>query len=309
MDPLMQWLSRRARQLERAVRGLRNVAVQRSPLIRRLFKPRLSVLFKSHTGKLSDKWDSYLTTYQELFAQFRGRPISLLEIGVKNGGSLEIWSKYFVNARHFVGCDINPDCEKLRYSDARAQVIVGDATSESVAKQVRSISEAYELIIDDGSHQAGHIIDAFVRYFPLLAPGGIYVVEDMHCMYGAPFQGGLLLPSSAQEFFKLVVELVNYEHWQEDSSVGQLFERFFCGKDLPAFLAQGWIDGVEFRNSVVIIRKAKKPTHKKLGVRWIVGTEATVVPDHLIEQESLDSTRWQPTPASNTDRNLRNSAA
>jgi len=44
------------------------------------------------TGKVSDKWDSYLPIYDRLFGPRKDDAIGLLEIGVQNGGSLEIWS-------------------------------------------------------------------------------------------------------------------------------------------------------------------------------------------------------------------------
>jgi hypothetical protein len=56
-------------------------------------------LMASHKGKLSDKWHLYVTEYDRIFSPLRNRPITLLEIGIHNGGSLEIWSNYFTNAK------------------------------------------------------------------------------------------------------------------------------------------------------------------------------------------------------------------
>lgn len=55
----------------------------------------------------------------------------MLEIGVQNGGSLETWSDFFQAGKLFVGCDINPKCEGLRYKDPRIKVVVGDANESS----------------------------------------------------------------------------------------------------------------------------------------------------------------------------------
>ncbi len=78
-------------------------------------KKTLEQLYKEHKGKLSDKWSLYLTELDRLFTPYRSRPIRLLEIGVQNGGSLEIWDQYFPNARKIIGCDIDPKCATLRY--------------------------------------------------------------------------------------------------------------------------------------------------------------------------------------------------
>src|SRR5262249_39559248 len=158
-----------------------------------------------------------------------------------------IWSRYFPRAETFVGCDIDPLCGKLLYDDERIHVVVGDATLAPVADRVTSICSQYDLIIDDGSHTASDIVGALVRFLPALKPGGTFVVEDTHCMYYDSHQGGLLKPTTAHEFFKLFVDLVNYEHWQKDHPIPPLFQQFFSPDNVPRFLEQGWIDGVEFQ--------------------------------------------------------------
>ena len=55
----------------------------------------LKDLYKNHSGKVSDKWTIYLEQYDEKLKKYQDLPIKLLEIGVLNGGSLEIFSKYF----------------------------------------------------------------------------------------------------------------------------------------------------------------------------------------------------------------------
>jgi hypothetical protein len=77
----------------------------------------LQELYLQHTGKVSDKWSLYLSVYDQILKSYRNANVRLLEIGVQNGGSLEIWSKYFSNAKLIVGCDINPECGKLRYDE------------------------------------------------------------------------------------------------------------------------------------------------------------------------------------------------
>ena len=59
----------------------------------------LRQLYDEHTGKVSDKWALYLEVYDRAFGPYRERPVSLVEVGVQNGGSLEIWSRYFPAAR------------------------------------------------------------------------------------------------------------------------------------------------------------------------------------------------------------------
>ena len=170
-------------------------------------------LYEEHTGKVSDKWSLYLTEYDRLFNDYRDRPIQLLEIGIQNGGSLEIWSKYFSNATALIGCDINPDCARLIYEDPRIGVIVGDANDAAVSERVFQCSSQFDIIIDDGSHLSSDIVRSFALYFPRLVEGGIFVVEDLHCSYWSQFEGGLFFPYSSIAFFKRLADVISHEHW------------------------------------------------------------------------------------------------
>src|SRR5437870_13846238 len=94
-------------------------------------KETLEQLYAVHVGKVSDRWSLYFNEYDRIFDTYRDKPVRLLEIGIQNGGSLEIWSRYFPNAQKLVGCDVNPDCACLIYEDPRIAVVVGDANSDA----------------------------------------------------------------------------------------------------------------------------------------------------------------------------------
>ncbi len=89
-------------------------------------------LYSTHSGKVSDKWSIYLDEYDRIFSEYRDKPVRLLEIGVQNGGSLEIWRQYFPNAELILGCDINPACGQLTFDDEKIAVVVGDANTDEV---------------------------------------------------------------------------------------------------------------------------------------------------------------------------------
>lgn len=238
-------------------------------------------LYKSHTGKVSDKWALYLREYDRLFAPYREQAISMLEIGVQNGGSLEIWSQYFPNAQKFVGCDINPDCAKLTYADPRIAVIVGDATTPETQAQVLAQSASFDLIIEDGSHTSSDIVKAFARYFPALKTGGLFVAEDLHCSYWEDFEGGLFYPYSSITFFKHLADMVNHEHWGVEKSRTELIAGFKQVLDVEFDeTLLGQISSVEFVNSICVLRKSD-PAMNSLGCRIIAGKTEAVVGGHL----------------------------
>jgi GT2 family glycosyltransferase len=236
----------------------------------------LSKVFSRHQGKVSDKWALYLDAYDHILGDLRDRPIRLLEIGVQNGGSLEIWRAYFPNAEAIVGCDVDPRCATLTFGDERIAVVVGDATSDAVERQILSRVPEFDIIIDDGSYRSPDTVRAFARYFRHLSNGGIYIAEDLHCSYWAPFEGGLYQPYSSVSFFKRLVDVAQAEHWGIPRSRGDVLAGFMKKyavtldeQDLAA------IHSVEFLNSLAVIRKAS-PESNALGRRRIGGREATV---------------------------------
>lgn len=241
----------------------------------------LRALYAENEGKVSDKWSSYLSVYEALFAPRRSESIRLLEIGVQNGGSLEIWSRYFPAAETIVGCDIDPRCGALTYDDPRISLVIGDCASAETADKVFQISQTYDIIIDDGSHRSDDIVRAFALYFPHLAPGGLYIAEDLHCAYRAERQGGLEAPHSSISFFKRLVDLVNREHWGAPIAAEEALSFFartagatFDGAALQA------IEQVSFRNSLAIVAKGE-PKGSKLGHRVVSGAIAPVEPSAL----------------------------
>ncbi|SDS00487.1 Glycosyltransferase, GT2 family [Halopseudomonas xinjiangensis] len=238
----------------------------------------LPELYEQHKGKVSDKWSLYLKEYDELLSPYRDRSVNLLEIGIQNGGSLEIWSQYFPKAIRLVGCDINPNCAQLEYEDARIAVVVGDANSDESESAILSHAKKFDIIIDDGSHTSGDIVRSFARYFPYLKPGGILLAEDLHCSYWQGYQGGLYNPFSSITFFKRLGDVVNFEHWGRPGSRSTVLAGFaehygvtFSEEALAA------VHSVQFVNSLCVVKKAPAPENV-LGERLIVGETEPVLP-------------------------------
>jgi len=236
-------------------------------------------IHKCKTGKVSDKWASYLPFYDDIFKNYRTQQLNLLEIGVQNGGSLETWRTFFINANNIlIGCDLDERCVNLRYDDSRVHVVVGDANNPATVKKIKAVCNNFDIVIDDGSHLSSDILNSFCCYFPLLNPGGLYVIEDTHTLYMNDWGGGVLNESSANSFFKKLIDVINIQFWKDDLPIDVYFRTFFSLGEIPAFIKEGWIDSIEFRNSLILIRKSLIPTNEKLGLRLITGSNATVYP-------------------------------
>lgn len=244
-------------------------------------KPTLFEVFTSHQGKVSDKWQLYLREYDRLFNPYRAQAISLLEIGIQNGGSLDIWANYFAPGSTLIGCDINPDCAALVYDNPHISFILGDANDPAVVRQVLQRAPVFDLIIDDGSHTSSDIVNTFTLYFQHLAEGGMFVAEDLHCSYWAQYEGGLYDPYSSLSFFKRLSDVISHEHWGIERERKAILQGFFghYGCDIDeAVLAT--VHSVEFINSLCVVRKAAAADNM-LGRRIVAGSDERVLPGIL----------------------------
>ncbi len=236
-------------------------------------------LYAQHAGKVSDKWKSYLDFYELVFHPFKEKPVRILEIGIQNGGSLEVWAEFFPNAECIVGCEIEQTAEKLSFNDSRISVVIGDANSTETHKKIKDISDNFDIIIDDGSHVSKDIIRSFALYFPMMSDGGLFIAEDLHCSYWDDFQGGIEAPFSSVSFFKRLADFVNREHWGADINPGRILDYFAdtygADFDIPTL---DRISEVRFINSICMVRKGAEGENM-IGQRIVAGTEAVVEPN------------------------------
>jgi hypothetical protein len=116
----------------------------------------------------------YTRFYDGAFAELRHRPVTVLEVGVATGGSLMLWAEYFDHpAAHILGIDKNP---VRRHFSGRVEVVREDVLTWDPE------GREFDIVIDDGSHRYAEVRATFTKLWPLVRPGGLYVVEDVHCM-------------------------------------------------------------------------------------------------------------------------------
>lgn len=249
-------------------------------------KASLKELYEQHTGKISDKWSSYLKVYDEVLSSYAESSISLLEIGVQNGGSLEIWDKYFPNAEILIGCDVNPQCKELSYDQKNISVIVGDAGTPEVCKEIIKLCPKFDIVIDDGSHDSSDCLRNLRNYYKYVKPGGVYILEDLHCSYWADFGGGLFDSKSIINRLKEFVDYPNYEFWghMPDNLVEK--ERRI-GKENSEYRD---IESISFYNSIVIIKKALTPI-SLVGKRVITGSKGLITGDEYVKNNHTEINR------------------
>lgn len=126
------------------------------------------------TERLQGK--NYTKYYTRIFNSMRNEVLNILEIGVHRGASLKMWQEYFPNSNIY-GIDINKSC--VKYNDNRIKVFIGNQLDVAFLTNVATLIKPIDIIIDDGGHTSDCNITAFNVLFSSLAPGGIYIIEDV----------------------------------------------------------------------------------------------------------------------------------
>ncbi len=206
-------------------------------------------IFYSHEGRIAHKWLHYLDVYDRYLTPYRETPVRMLEIGVNKGGSLEVWRKFLGEKATIVRIDINPECAER--VDPPNQVRIGSQADPAFLRSVVEEMGGVDVVLDDGSHIADHQVASFATLFPLLAHGGLYMIEDMHTSYWSGiFKGGLKRRGTAVE---LVKETIDDLH------------RSYHRQNRPP---HGAIRAVHAYDSLAIIEKGAmpRPAHIKIPV-------------------------------------------
>ena len=160
--------------------------------------------FYSHGKRPAHKWAHYLHLYDHYLDRFRGTAVKMIEIGVLEGGSLDMWRRYFGPDASIVGIDIDPRCADR--VDPPNVVRIGSQADRAFLEGVVAEFGAPNLILDDGSHIAKHQRASFEILFPLLQDGGLYIIEDAHTSYWNEWDGGYRRRGTAIEMAKSLVD-------------------------------------------------------------------------------------------------------
>ncbi len=156
----------------------------------------------------SSKYKKYFSNYDEILAKFKGKDIKIIEIGVQDGGSLEIWKEYFgINSKIF-GIDLNPECKKFEKDNIK--IFIGSQSSEKFWINLFNQVGKVDLIIDDGGHTNRQQIITAISCIPNIKDGGFLVTEDVHSSYLKRFNN----PSkySFINFVKKTIDDLNYTY-------------------------------------------------------------------------------------------------
>ena len=157
------------------------------------------------------KYKNYFPIYEKLFAKFRGKKITFVEIGVLSGGSLFMWKNYFGNDARIIGIELNPEAKK--FEKEGFEIFIGNQADENFWKDFFEKVGEVDIILDDGGHTNFQQIVTCCSCIPFIKDNGLMVVEDVFHSYGLSYGAkGFYNPSkySFINFCKKSIDDINF---------------------------------------------------------------------------------------------------
>jgi hypothetical protein len=130
---------------------------------------------------------SYLELYENLLSRLKYTAKNVIEIGIgpskhSNGGSIELWNKYFINA-HIYAVDIIDYVnvyDGIKNTDKITVFSSSNGYDEQFVKEnFLDKGIKFDMLLDDGPHTLDSMITYIKLYSNLIADEGILIIEDV----------------------------------------------------------------------------------------------------------------------------------
>lgn len=210
---------------------------------------RLEQYFYNNRGKIIHKFLHYFEIYERHFSRFIGKDVSVLEIGVSKGGSLELWRHYFGSKSKIYGVDIDPKCKNLE--GEQIEIFIGDAEDREFLRSLKEKIPKIDIVIDDGGHHMNQQIVAFEELYPFISPDGVYLCEDMMTSYMGEYGGGYRRKNTFIEYSKNLIDYLNAWYSKEENS-------WLSRKKLSVNEFTMSTHSIHYYDAVLVIEKRKK---------------------------------------------------
>jgi len=202
--------------------------------------------------KISDKWDPYFDVYMKHLSKFIDKSPTILEIGVQNGGSIDMWLEYFGPGTTVVGVDVVPECKQLKYPE-NVEIFIGDQADVNFWDTVLTKYNEFDIIIDDGGHTMQQQIVTLDKMFPALKEGGVFICEDTHTSY-MPGWGGQ---------YGNKATFMSYAQRLSDYMTKEYIPPGFISKKTQSIFGNS-LTSMSFYNSMVVFEKEKQKEFKRV---------------------------------------------
>jgi hypothetical protein len=146
--------------------------------------------------KLCDKHktdkSNYSWFYPYALEPYRGKPLKILEIGVKQGNSIQMFSEYFQcdgnQKAQIYGLDIGKEWLKnKKLNKDNITIFTGNQSKIETLYELYNKTGKLDIIIDDGSHLVNDILTSFEFFKDKF--NYMYVIEDTTLtLYGKHYE-------------------------------------------------------------------------------------------------------------------------
>ena len=216
--------------------------------------------YNNKNNRLVSKWFHYFSIYDRYFSKYRNQPVSILEIGVYHGGSLQMWKDYFGDKVQVYGIDVNPKCKE--FEEENITIFTGSQSDREFLRKIKSQIPPVDIILDDGGHTMKQQRVSFEELFDHVKEDGIYVCEDTHTSYWPEFGGGYRRRGTFVEYSKKLIDYLNV--WHTNKLSVDAFSRSLYS--------------ISFYDSIIVFEKQprEKPEYLEIGVpSWIIEKQKT----------------------------------
>jgi hypothetical protein len=203
----------------------------------------LEKYFRANNKRQIHKNSNYFEAYDNHFSRFRGKEISILEIGVSQGGSLQMWRDYFGPQAKIYGIDIDARCKD--FEEENIQILIGSQSDRKFLRDVKNQIPKLDILIDDGGHTMEQQIVSYEELFDHVKDDGVYLCEDLHTSYWLKYGGGHKRRGTFIEFSKNFIDYLNARNSEQRS----LRENDFTRN----------VNSVHFYEAIVVVEKRKRP--------------------------------------------------
>ena len=208
---------------------------------------KLEYIYEHYNGtRQFDHWKEYAPHYEvhlnllmrrlDMEQEFR-----ILEIGVRFGGSMEVWKRYFSKMNlYYTGLDIEQRCKRFEDKSRNVFIEIGSQTSKKDLIKICKEHGPFHLIVDDGGHGFDQMKTSIDTLFPsdlCMTRDSLYVIEDMHTMKKKDSNWALISSIPSEIFRRMHYYWYHWPHWKRALEQNQLLT--------PNNSDKKWADSIE----------------------------------------------------------------
>ncbi len=218
----------------------------------------------------SSKSNIYFNIYDELFHKYRNKKITFVEIGVKWGGSLLMWKKFFGKESRIIGIDLYPETKKLeKYG---LEIFIGDQSSEKFWQNFFLEVGKIDILLDDGGHTNENQIITLNSVINNINDDGLIAIEDTSASY------------SKKHFNPSKYSFINYSKFLIDDLYGKNDEKFKLEGVIKKNSLNDSIYSIKFFNNIVafFIDRKKCIEKKNIMNKDLKGESSEIIKEDFV---------------------------